>query len=300
MPIADARSGRDVITLTGVQAHGRHGVLAAERRDGQTFVVDLELGLGLRPAAQTDELHRTVNYAQVAALAVEVIQGEPQNLIETVADRIVTRVLAEYALVETVSVTVHKPQAPVGVPFADVAVTVRRQRDACVVIALGANLGEASATLARTGRRLQRGRGLRGVRLSPLFRTTPVGGPEQADYSNAVAIGRTSLSAPALLEVLQGLETDAGRDRSRQQRWGPRTLDLDLIQYGDPRAGSDLRSDDPQLQLPHPRAHERAFVLVPWLAVDPAAVLRVGERVTPVAELLAGVDTTGVAPEERG
>ncbi len=299
MPVADSRSERDVITLTGVRARGRHGVLAAERRDGQEFVVDLELGFGLQAAAQTDELHRTVNYAEVAALAVDVIQGEPQNLIETVAGRIVTRVLAEHALVETVSVTVHKPQAPVGVPFADVAVTVRRRRDAHVVIALGANLGEASATLASTGRRLHRGCGLRAVRLSPLFRTTPVGGPDQADFSNAVAIGRTSLSAPALLEVLQQLEADAGRDRSRQQRWGPRTLDLDLIQYGDPRAGTDVLSDDPQLQLPHPRAHERAFVLVPWLAVDPAAVLRVGQHVRPVAELLAGVDTTGVQPEEQ-
>jgi len=299
VPGADSRGERDVITLTGVTARGRHGVLAEERRDGQDFVVDLELGLGLQGAAQTDDLHRTVNYAEVAALAVDVIQGEPQNLIETVADQIVTRVLAEHALVETVSVTVHKPQAPVGVPFADVAVTLRRRRDVPVVIALGANLGEASATLSRTGRWLQRGRGLRSVRLSPLFRTTPVGGPDQGDFSNAVAIGRTSLSAPALLEVLQQLEADAGRDRRREQRWGPRTLDLDLIQYGDPRAGTDMSSDDPQLQLPHPRAHERAFVLVPWLAVDPSAALRVDQHLRPVAELLSGLDTTGVQRQEQ-
>ena len=77
----------------------------------------------------------------------------------------------------------------------------------------------------------------------------------------------------------------------REVHWGPRTLDLDLVQYGDPAAGSDVASDAPRLTLPHPRAHERAFVLVPWLEADPAAEL---SGAGPVADLLSEVDTSGV------
>ncbi|MGI8948498.1 MAG: 2-amino-4-hydroxy-6-hydroxymethyldihydropteridine diphosphokinase [Ornithinimicrobium sp.] len=293
---SEARRG-DVITLTGVRAHGRHGVLESERREGQVFVVDLELGLPLGPAARSDELGRTVNYAEVAALVVEVVEGEPKDLIEAVAGHVADLVLAQQPLVETIAVTVHKPQAPVGVPFADVAVTVRRRRDVPVVIALGANLADPSATVQRTARRLARGRGLRGVRVSALYRTAPVGGPPQPDFVNAVAVGRTGRSAASLLQLLQELETTAGR--SRGERWGPRILDLDLVQYGDPEQGTDLVSDTPHLELPHPRAHERAFVLVPWLAVDGSAALRVGDQVRPVAELVGEVDTSGVLRWEQ-
>lgn len=296
MSRADSRWGEG-ISLTGVRARGRHGVLESERRDGQDFVVDLELGLPLAAAAQTDELRRTVDYASVAASVVEVIEGEPLDLIESVAGRVASRVLAEQPLVETITVTVHKPQAPVGVPFADVAVTMRRRRDETIVIALGANLLDPAATVARTAQRLRRGRGLRGVRVSPLYRTSPVGGPEQPDFVNAVLVGRTSHSAPSVLTLLQEMEAGAGRVRG--ERWGPRTLDLDLVQYGDPVQDSDVRSRDPELELPHPRAHERAFVLVPWLAVDPSAVLRVGARVRSVAELVAELDTSGVLPWEQ-
>ena len=79
-------------------------------------------------------------------------------------------------------------------------------------------------------------------------------------------------------------------------RWGPRTLDLDLVQYGDPGAGSDVVSTAEDLTLPHPRAHRRAFVLAPWAQIDPGAVLRVADQVVPVADLLAGLDDQDVRP----
>lgn len=287
----------DRITLTGVTAYGHHGVLEHERRDGQEFVVDLVLTLDLSGAAATDELGRTVNYAEVAAEVVEVVQGEPHDLIETVAGLVAERVLAR-PLVEAVEVTVHKPQAPVGVPFGDVAVTLVRERDVPVVIALGANLAEPRRAVQAAIGRLRRQRGLRAVRPSPLFLTDPVGGPEQPDYVNAVVLARTRLTAGSLLRALHRIEEDFGR--TRDVRWGPRTLDLDLVQYGEPGTATEQRSDDPALLLPHPRAHERAFVLLPWQAVAPEAVLRVGERVLPVAEVLSALDTSGVrALEER-
>ena len=290
----------DLIRLTGVRAFGHHGVLDHEKRDGQEFVVDVVLSLDLQPAGVSDELARTVNYAEVAADVVAVVTGPPRDLIETVAEEIAARTL-DRPLVEAVEVTVHKPQAPVGVPFGDVEVVVRRERDVPVVVALGANLqgvdgADPATTLAAAARRLHRVRGLRGVRLSSLYATAPVGGPEQPDYVNAVAVARTRLSPASLLAALHRVEADFGR--TREVRWGARTLDLDLVQYGDPAVGTDVTNDEESLMLPHPRARERAFVLVPWLDVDPDAHLRVDGDVVPVRDLIPSVSDQDVHPLE--
>lgn len=281
------------VSITGVTAYGHHGVLDHEKRDGQEFVVDVVMEIDIAAAAAQDDLRRTVNYAEVAGDVVAVVEGPPLDLIEALADRIAGAVLAR-DLVEAVEVTVHKPHAPVGVPFADVTVQLRRVRDVQVVIALGANLGDAERTVRAAARSLRRVRGLLGVRLSPLYRTSPVGGPDQDDYTNAVVLARTRLSPPSLLAALHRLEQEAGRTRA--VRWGPRTLDLDLIQYGLPGTPGEVRSEAAELLLPHPRAHERAFVLQPWADLDPAATLRVGQEVRPVTELLADLDGTGVDP----
>lgn len=291
----------DLIQVRGVTATGHHGVHAHERRDGQPFVVDLDLAVDLRRAAVTDDLAETVSYAEVAAAAVRVVQGPPLDLIEALAGRIAATVLAAHPPVQAVTVTVHKPQAPVGVPFDDVAVRLHRERDVPAVVGLGANLGRPAAAVRRAARALERAPGVHRVSLSPLVDSDPVGGPEQPAFVNAVALVRTRLPAPELLMLLHAIEQDAGR--TREVRWGPRTLDLDLVQYGTPETPQEVRSDGPGLQLPHPRAHERPFVLLPWHRLDPEARLRVGETVAPVGELLAGLDTGGVRerpPRRRG
>jgi dihydroneopterin aldolase/2-amino-4-hydroxy-6-hydroxymethyldihydropteridine diphosphokinase len=162
-----------------------------------------------------------------------------------------------------------------------------------VVIALGANLGAVQATLEAAVRALARLDGLQVTAASDLFETDPVGGPAQPVYLNAVILARTRLAPFALLTELHQIE--AGHRRIRETRWGARTLDCDLIQYGAPELGSDTVSNDPELMLPHPRAQERAFVLAPWAAVDPQAVLRVGEALVPVTELLVRADGGGGA-----
>ncbi|HEY5820932.1 MAG TPA: dihydroneopterin aldolase [Propionibacteriaceae bacterium] len=117
----------DRITLTGIAAIGHHGVFDFEREQGQRFVVDVTLTLDLAPAASTDDLAQTIDYGTLATAIVADIQGEPLDLIEALADRIARTTLRAGA-VECVEVTVHKPQAPVGVEFADVAVTLTRSR----------------------------------------------------------------------------------------------------------------------------------------------------------------------------
>jgi len=117
----------DRIALSGLSATGHHGVFDFERREGQTFVVDVVLGVDTRAAAATDDLARTVDYGAVAAGVVAAIERDPVDLIETLAQRIADGCLA-FDLVQAVEVVVHKPQAPVGVPFGDVTVTITRQR----------------------------------------------------------------------------------------------------------------------------------------------------------------------------
>ena len=151
------------------------------------------------------------------------------------------------------------------------------------VLALGSNLG-ARQDILQGG--VDAIAGIEGVRLtgvSPVYETVPVGGPPQPDYLNAVVLADVTIAARELLDRLH--EVEAAFDRVRLVRWGPRTLDIDIITV----AGE--RSDDPDLTLPHPRAHERAFVLAPWHDADPDAVLP-GHG--PVAGLLASVDQTGL------
>jgi dihydroneopterin aldolase len=117
----------DTITLRGLRVRGRHGVLPEERRDGQVFVVDALLAIDTGPAATSDDLAATVDYADLARRLADVVAGEPVDLIETLADRL-ARVCLEDQRVAQVEITVHKPEAPVGLPFEDVSVTVRRGR----------------------------------------------------------------------------------------------------------------------------------------------------------------------------
>ena len=283
----------DRIHLRGVEAFGHHGVLPDEKRDGQPFVVDVVMELDLARAGGSDALDDTVSYAEIAGEVVARITGPSFDLIERLAEVVADDVL-RHRLVDAATVTVHKPQAPVGHPFTDVAVEVHRTRGVPVVVALGANLGDAHATLESAVRAVADLPGMRVRAVSPLVETDPVGGPEQPAYLNAVLVGDTTLDPDDLLRRLHEIEADHGR--TREVRWGARTLDLDLIQVGTPASGSEVRREEPALTLPHPRAHERGFVLVPWSLADPAATIRADGQVRPVADLVGEVGTSGVRP----
>lgn len=358
-------SGRpyDQIRLVGISAIGYHGVFDHERREGQTFSADVVVHLDTRRAAATDDLTLTVDYGVLAAQVAAVLAGEPADLVETVAERIAATALAHPA-VAVVDVAVHKPQAPVTVPFEDIVVSIRRDHNKLpaaepwkppagqgqpvplepdepsragagpaqdpgsaalaleavaaavvaavpaglsgamartdveadrleqappepveVVLALGSNQGAPQETLRQAVAELTVLDGLDVLAVSPLARTAPVGSPDQPDFLNAVVIASTTLSPRALLRAAQALEIAHGRER--QEHWGPRTLDIDLIVYGSTLAVTD------DLELPHPRAHERAFVLQPWVQIAPDAVLP-GLGGGPVAALAA------TAPDRDG
>jgi 2-amino-4-hydroxy-6-hydroxymethyldihydropteridine diphosphokinase len=149
------------------------------------------------------------------------------------------------------------------------------------VLSVGSNLGDRLGHLQGALDSLAAA-GIDIVAVSGVYETAPVGGPDQDDFLNAVTIVETTLSPHELLSACQRVEAE--HDRVREVRWGPRTLDVDVIAY------ADVILDDPSLTLPHPRAHERAFVCVPWLDADDRAVLPQG----PVADL--SLDGSGVSP----
>ncbi len=120
-----ANRPRDRIRLTGLRVRGDHGVLPVERREGQDFLVDVVLHIDLRPAGDSDNLALTVDYGELAARLAAVVAGPPVDLLETLASRL-AEVCLEDAAVRLAEVTVHKPQAPIGVSFGDVSVTVVR------------------------------------------------------------------------------------------------------------------------------------------------------------------------------
>lgn len=265
----------DRIELTGLTARGFHGVFDVERREGQDFRVDVVLHVDTREAAATDDLAATVHYGELASALAGVVRGDPVDLIETLATRLADVCLADER-VEAADVVVHKPHAPIPEQFGDVAVAIRRTRADVLlarpspvplraVVALGANLGEPATTLRAAVAALRALDGVQVVAVSPAVQTPAVGGPPQPDYLNAVVLLDTTCSPLDLLAACGRIERDFGRERIVS--WGPRTLDLDLVAYG------DLVARSARLELPHPRAHRRAFVLAPWHAADPDAVL---------------------------
>ncbi|MGQ4510350.1 2-amino-4-hydroxy-6-hydroxymethyldihydropteridine diphosphokinase [Dermabacteraceae bacterium P13147] len=288
----DAPLPTDTIQLTGLRAFGRHGVLAEEKREGQDFVCDLTLYLSLAPAARRDDLNLTLNYAEIAQRVHAVIGTGSFDLIETLAQRIAQETLAFSPLLRAVEVSVHKPSAPIPVAFSDVAVRIfRRAKPERAVIALGSNLGDSRALLDDAVSALRKLPGSRLVAVSDWLRSAPVGGIAQPDYLNGVALLDTCLDPYELLAKTAEIENAAGR--TREVRWGPRTLDLDIISYG------GLELSDPVLTLPHPRAHERDFVLAPWLSLDAAAQLPGRGPVAELREKLITAADTAAEGEEK-
>ncbi|MGH2728325.1 MAG: 2-amino-4-hydroxy-6-hydroxymethyldihydropteridine diphosphokinase [Actinomycetota bacterium] len=130
-------------------------------------------------------------------------------------------------------------------------------------IGLGSNLGDRAQHLRTAVRALEATPGIEVAQVSSIYETEPVGGPEQGDYLNAVVEISTWLGHRALFDACMTIEHALGRDRSTEDRWGPRAIDLDLLAMG------DLVVSDPDLEIPHPRLAERAFVLVPFSEIAP-------------------------------
>jgi len=254
----------DKMTLSRMEFYGYHGVYPEENKLGARYFVDLELTLPLSRAGARDELAETINYAELYGQVKTIVTERSCKLIEALAEQIAQDLLAAYPALQEVAVRVTKPHPPFDIHFAGVSVELRRGRPVEAFIGLGSNLGDRCGLLTEAARLLSEHPRLAPLRQSRLYETEPVGNTRQGRFLNQVAAFSTDLPPEELLLELQGVENRLGRERG--QRWGPRTVDLDLLLYGQ----AELRL--PRLTIPHPRMAERAFVLVPLadIAADDA------------------------------
>jgi dihydroneopterin aldolase/2-amino-4-hydroxy-6-hydroxymethyldihydropteridine diphosphokinase len=255
----------DRIELNGIRVVGVVGALPEERRRAQLVEVDLVIDFDARPAGGSDELADSVDYGLPVGIVDRVLSTEQPRLLERAAERIAEEVLGLPA-VEAVEVVVRKLHVPVPHDVGSAAVRVRRARAgraaparpaSTAYIGMGSNLGDRRALLSFGVRQLETV-----TAVSPLYESDPVGGPVQGPYLNLVVQLSTTMDPFQLLERCLAIEHAAGRER--RERWGPRTLDLDLLLF----EGVELRS--PRLTVPHPRMWERRFVLQPLADIAPA------------------------------
>ncbi len=281
---------KDRITLRNMLFVAKHGVLPHEKETAQRFEVDVDLFLDLSAAGREDVLGLTVNYADVYQAVSGVVSAPSCNLIEAVAERVAAAVLERArGAANAVRVRVRKPQAPIGGFLDTVEVEVWRQVGLgayrpCVgtlaFVGIGSNLGDRRAYLEEACRLMAGAERTSVLAMSPIYETDPVGFTEQGVFLNQVAALRTTLPARELLFALRVIEQRLGRERI--VRWGPRTIDLDLLLYGEERI------EDGVLTVPHPRMWERGFVMVPLADLAPDVVAPGGKSAAALAEEFAG------------
>ena len=265
----------DKINIKNLEIFAKHGVLPEENSLGQKFVVSVSLYTDLRGAGRSDDLARSVDYGAVCGVIRSFVEGNTFKLIETVAEGLAEKLLIDYRTVNKVWIEIKKPWAPVAAHLETVSVEIGRGRHTAF-IALGSNIGDREEHLRFAVSELTKTRGCRVLRVSKFVNTEPYGGIDQGDFLNGCLELETLLSPHDLLKALHEIEQKTGRERD--VRWGPRTLDLDIIFYDDA-----VISDD-TLRVPHVEMHKRDFVLIPLSEIAPNVVHPVFRKTA--AELL--------------
>lgn len=248
----------DRINITGLEVFAHHGVYQEENVLGQKFIVDVSMMVSTRQAGRTDDIRKSVNYGCVCDDIQKFMKGGNYKLIETLAEEIASSILLKYEDVKGVDVTVRKPWAPVLVHVDNVSVSITRMKH-IAYLGLGSNMGDRESYLDMAIDELNKDPYTKVTQVSDFIETEPYGGVEQDDFLNGCLEIETLLSPDELLDLVNGIEFAAGRERIIH--WGPRTLDIDILLY------DDLVYDDERLHIPHVEMHKREFVLKPLSAI---------------------------------
>lgn len=257
------KTSLDQIKIENLEIFAYHGVFPEEREKGQFFYVDATLYLDIHKAGKTDDLSYSINYGEVCHFIYNFMKQHTFSLIETVVERLAESVLLAFPLILYLELTVKKPEAPVGLPFGNISISISRNWHKAYV-ALGSNMGEKEMYIKTAIKEIIEHPLCKDIKVSELIKTEPYGVTNQDEFLNGVLELKTLLNPEELLEFLQLLEMKA--ERVRTIHWGPRTLDLDIILY------DDIIYDSENLTIPHPDMHNRDFVLLPL------AELASGER----------------------
>lgn len=250
----------DTIYIKDLEIFANHGVYPEENRLGQKFVVSADLYVDTREAGKTDDLNKSVNYGEVSLTITRYLKEHTFQLIEAVAEGLAEALLTAYPLIFGLRLEVGKPWAPVGLPLRTVSVEIRRSRHR-VYLALGSNMGDKKAYLDDAVERLRALPGCSVRRVSDWIVTKPYGVTNQAEFLNGVLEMETLYTPKELLEQLHQIEAEAHRERVL--RWGPRTLDLDILLY------DNEVIDTEDLHIPHIDMQNRYFVLEPLSQIAP-------------------------------
>ena len=250
----------DKIHIKDLEIIGFHGAIPEEKVLGQKFVLSVELDVDLRQAGKNDDLTKTVHYGELAQKVEEEFTKTSYDLIEKAAEEICEFVLLNYPLVKKVKLLLKKPWAPTRKHVEYVAVEIERKWNK-VYIAAGSNLGDKEETLKEAIYIIDKRKDCVVTKVSNFYTTDPVGYEDQDQFVNCVFEINTLQTPSELMDTLLEVEKDFKRERII--RWGPRTLDLDIIFY------NDIISYDEHILIPHPRAHERQFVMKPMCDINP-------------------------------
>lgn len=284
---------QDFIKITNLKIFAHHGVFEEEKQNGQDFYLNAKLYLDLKTSGKSDCLETSVNYGEVCHFMTEVFSGKKENdenknhvtvnqrepfdikcekpcfksvkkypydLIEAAAEQLCERLLLQFEKLQKVELEVQKPHAPIGLPFENVSVNMTRGWHT-VYLSFGSNMGNKQALIEEGIQKLKQHRWIRNVVVSKLITTKPYGPVEQEDFLNGCLKLETLMDAQELLEFLHKIEAEA--DRKRIVRWGPRTLDMDIVFYDK----EIYESED--LIIPHVDMHNRVFVLEPLCELCP-------------------------------
>lgn len=252
----------DRIYIKDLEVYAFHGVNAEEKAMGQKFLISLELMLNLREAGKNDDLSKTVNYALLCNQTEKIFTSGRHNLLEKCAEELAQNILTENPAVEGVKVLIKKPWAPIGKILGYAAVEITRNWHKAY-IGLGSNMGEKDKNLENALKEMEN-KFIKVIRVSGFYETKPVGYAEQDDFLNCAAEIRTLLTPAELIKEL--LDIEKKLKRVRTVKWGPRTIDLDILLYDQEIMFSE------EITIPHPRMHERLFVLEPLAEIAPYAV----------------------------
>lgn len=255
-----SKSVYDKITIKGLEVFANHGVYPEENRLGQKFVVNAVLYVDTRAAGLSDDLDLSVNYGTVCHQIKDFLTANTYKLIERVAEELARHILINNPLVHEIDVEIEKPGAPIGLPLETVSVKIHRGWHD-VAIALGSNMGDSKKFLDDAVEKVGQLPDTKVNKVATYITTKPYGGVEQDDFLNSAMTIRTMLTPTELLDRLHDIEREAGRERII--RWGPRTLDLDILLY------DDLVMDTEDLTIPHIEMHLRDFVLKPLAEIAP-------------------------------
>ena len=269
----------DKIFVKDLEVFAHHGVMQQEKELGQKFLISLELFLDLKEAGKSDDLSMTVNYGELCHEAEKEFQRESYDLIERAAEKLAEFILLNYNKVERVKVSIKKPWAPIGRSLLYAGIKIDRVWHTAY-IGMGSNMGNKLENIKTAIAKINESIYTRVTRISESYETKPVGYTEQDNFVNSAIQVRTLLTPVELIRFL--LKVEAELKRERIIKWGPRTIDLDVLLY------DDIITSFEEIVIPHPRMHERMFVLKPLKDIAPYVMHPIlNKRITELEEQLS-------------